>query len=150
MKWDLTDTKEYAKHQYFVDTALIPLVQVRAGQDMYQTVQRATWLSGIANSLEEQLKGRILLFPMFTYTGLEETNHLMSTVSTYFRSVREEGFSYVIGISLDDVWLDREASLTAKIICPAMPSAEEQTSDSVSFQKLSRPYMTEVVKMWNA
>src|SRR5690606_21499641 len=71
MKWFTVDMDVYLQAREYVDTAVIPLIPVSLEGDLKSTVSMGEFIAILSNEVERQFKGRIILFPAFTYSNGE-------------------------------------------------------------------------------
>jgi len=72
MKWVTKDMDVYIQAKEYVDTAVIPLIPVSLEGNLKNTVSMGEFITILSNEVERQFKGRIILFPAFTYSNGEE------------------------------------------------------------------------------
>jgi len=95
MKWEYAQFERYQGVREYIDTAVIPFVGIDVGQAMEQKLQQAQLVIGISSYIEEQLVGRVMLFPTYSYSigGLHHELDLMNKLTTH---LLENGFKHVI------------------------------------------------------
>jgi hypothetical protein len=71
MQWNIQDLSNWEELRAYVDTALLPLYLYRPDQPVTEHVMRMTYLANVAASIEQRLKGRVLLFPLSYQVGDE-------------------------------------------------------------------------------
>ncbi|USG63491.1 YpiF family protein [Brevibacillus ruminantium] len=64
MQWNVQEMEKWEELRPFVDTALLPLYLYRPELEVQEHVLRMTYLMNLAASIEQKLKGRVLLFPV--------------------------------------------------------------------------------------
>jgi hypothetical protein len=116
MKWELASIERYIEAKEYIDTALIPLIQVKLEDDLKLSLADSSWVLGVAGSIEEQLTGRVMLFPQMSYTGHEEEVHIISTLNTYALHIEQYGFKNVIFLTHNNSWEAKAEQLIAKIL----------------------------------
>lgn len=147
MKWDVSSVDTFIQHQAYIDTAVIPFVQVLAGDQLRESVTKATWLVRVANALEEQLTGRMMLFPAFSYTGFEDDKPLIDNANTYFRVLRENHFQHIVCLTLDETWRDREERLDARLLIPTFEEDELDLSSTIVNQ-CAQQLVQHLIRFW--
>ncbi|MEI4790322.1 YpiF family protein [Bacillus sp. FJAT-53060] len=100
MKFQAEDTDRFLKSKDYIDTAIIPLVGMDAGQ-IKQSVSLGEFTILVAEELERQLKGRVFLFPPHTY--LEINDRKQEDILAVKQSLQEH-FQHVVFITSDHNW----------------------------------------------
>nr|WP_279326599.1 YpiF family protein [Bacillus kexueae] len=102
VKWEGKEIDQYLQSKDYVDTVVIPLVPVGFDHQLKQIVSKGEFVLTLANELERQLKGRILLLPPITYLVNSEENkdnHLQKWKATI-----KPHFKHVIFLTSDENW----------------------------------------------
>ncbi|MEJ8544844.1 DUF2487 family protein [Brevibacillus borstelensis] len=71
MQWNIQEMEKWEELQPYVDTALLPLYLYRPELKLADHVVRMSYLMNVAASIEQKLKGRVLLFPLCYQFGNE-------------------------------------------------------------------------------
>jgi hypothetical protein len=69
MQWTMDQLHNWEELRPYVDTALLPLYLYSPSYEIPAHVERMTYLLHVAASVEQRLKGRILLFPLLYQVG---------------------------------------------------------------------------------
>ncbi|MDN4635600.1 YpiF family protein [Bacillus sp. PsM16] len=113
MKFQAEDADLFLQSKDYIDTAIIPLVGINASH-IKQTVSLGEFTMLVAEDLERQLKGRVFLFPPYTY--LEVNNRKQEDILALKQSLQEH-FQHVVFITSDNKWKEQlEASESAFIL----------------------------------
>ncbi|MGE1096019.1 YpiF family protein [Bacillus altitudinis] len=113
MKFQAEDADLFLQSKDYIDTAIIPLVGINASH-IKQTVSLGEFTMLVAEDLERQLKGRVFLFPPYTY--LEVNNRKQEDILALKQSL-EEHFQHVVFITSDNKWKEQlEVSESAFIL----------------------------------
>ena len=117
MNWTVKDIQLYEQAKEYVDTAIIPLIPLSFGSNMQNTVQKGEFISIFAEALEREYRGRLLLFPPFTYLiGQKEEE---SRLQKWTDFVTQNGMRHIVYITSDYEW--KQASLEGNLFwLPAM------------------------------
>ncbi|WP_243290051.1 YpiF family protein [Bacillus sp. FJAT-47783] len=102
MKWEGKDIDQYVQAKEYVDTAVVPLVPISFSEQMKQVVSKGEFVLTLANELERQLKGRILLLPPYTYLKNEEENKDKELKK--WKATIKPHFKHVIFLTSDEDW----------------------------------------------
>ncbi|QXJ46793.1 YpiF family protein [Bacillus altitudinis] len=113
MKFQAEDAYLFLQSKDYIDTAIIPLVGINASH-IKQTVSLGEFTMLVAEDLERQLKGRVFLFPPYTY--LEVNNRKQEDILALKQSLQEH-FQHVVFITSDNKWKEQlEVSESAFIL----------------------------------
>ena len=73
MHWNGKDSAVFQAQKEFIDTAVIPLTLIDGSDEGFQfAASAADFTLSLANVIENQFKGRIVLFPSFSYTKSQD------------------------------------------------------------------------------
>ncbi|AMA52772.1 MULTISPECIES: YpiF family protein [Bacillus] len=125
MRWRITDAKDYLQTKDYIDTAVIPLINIKVGAHFKITAEKGEFTQLLSDELERQLKGRVYLLPPYTYVDRNE-----KTVQG-LKDLREElisEFPHVVLLTSDENW-NSEDALGKIIVTPSVPL--EHLNDSL-------------------
>ncbi|MCE0740110.1 YpiF family protein [Bacillus inaquosorum] len=125
MRWRITDAKDYLQAKDYIDTAVIPLINIKVGAHFKITAEKGEFTQLLSDELERQLKGRVYLLPPYTYVDRNE-----KTVQG-LKDLREElisEFPHVVLLTSDENW-NSEDALGKIIVTPSVPL--EHLNDSL-------------------
>ncbi|CAN2248888.1 YpiF family protein [Bacillus inaquosorum] len=125
MRWRITDAKDYLQAKDYIDTAVIPLINIKVGTHFKITAEKGEFTQLLSDELERQLKGRVYLLPPYTYVDRNE-----KTVQG-LKDLREElisEFPHVVLLTSDENW-NSEDALGKIIVTPSVPL--EHLNDSL-------------------
>ncbi len=112
----------YLQAKEYVDTAVIPLIPVSLEGNLKNTVSMGEFITILSNEVERQFKGRIILFPAFTYSTSEELTMAKSRLNQWTSDLGGQGMKHSIFITSDSSWKQVEADLTGTLIwLPTLP-----------------------------
>ncbi|MFJ5965089.1 YpiF family protein [Bacillus sp. NPDC093026] len=100
MKWKAEDADSFLQSRDYIDTAIIPLVGIDVGQ-IKQTVSLGEFTTLVVEELERQLKGRVFLFPPYTYLEANESKKI--ELLTMEKSLQDH-FQHVVFVTSDRIW----------------------------------------------
>ncbi|OCS82298.1 DUF2487 family protein [Caryophanon tenue] len=118
MKYTVQDMTIFQQQKQFIDTAIVPLVQLDfSEQALLQSSMAASYLLSLTNYIEQQFKGRMVLLPPVCYT-------MMLRSPTLLQNIHEElengGFRHIFYITTDVSWRTIDAE-KAIIWLPPIP-----------------------------
>ncbi|MCY7944109.1 YpiF family protein [Bacillus inaquosorum] len=125
MRWRITDAKDYLQAKDYIDTAVIPLINIKVGAHFKITAEKGEFTQLLSDELERQLKGRVYLLPPYTYVDRNE-----KTVQG-LKDLREElisEFPHVVLLTSDENW-NSEDALGKIIVTSSVPL--EHLNDSL-------------------
>lgn len=122
MKWETKDMNMYLQEKEYVDTAIIPLVPISTQTDVKSTVSMGEFIELLTFELERQFKGRMVLFPSFTYITSESDAELTTRLNEWSREFTESGMKHIFFLTSHSEWKNREASLEGTLMwIPTVP-----------------------------
>ncbi|WP_010284165.1 YpiF family protein [Bacillus timonensis] len=122
MKWVTKDIDVYLQAKEYVDTAVIPLIPVSLEGNVKNTVSMGEFITILSNEVERQFKGRIILFPAFTYSNGEELEMAKTRLNQWSSDLNGEGMKHTIFITSDSSWKQVENDLNGSLIwLPTLP-----------------------------
>lgn len=104
LKWNSSDVDLYNQSKEYIDTAIIPLISVSVDSDFKHTVSKGEFISLVSTELERQLKGRVFLFPSFSY--LKNSSTVVEDLSKWGEELQKE-FKHVIFLTSDEKLKDK-------------------------------------------
>ncbi len=143
----MPDAKDYLQSKDYIDTAVIPLINIQMGSQLKIAAERGEFTQLLADELERQLKGRVYLLPAYTYVDRNE-----NTVQG-LKDLQEEvksDFQHVVLLTADDHWSSEE-SLGKMIVATSVPL--EHLNDSIKRKILDErtaEILNVLLQLWNA
>gem|GEM_PF-6060729 len=103
MKWDLQTIDRYLEAKEYIDTAVIPISSIDLGENCKEGLTQLQTLLQTTQLVEEQLQGRVMLFPLYTDVGQADQNIRYQLLQTYTEELKQNGFPHVlwVGFSRD-------------------------------------------------
>ncbi|HET7657454.1 MAG TPA: YpiF family protein [Bacillales bacterium] len=138
MRWTIQSINSYLKEREYVDTAVIPLVPVSWEKDIKATVEAGEFAALLVDGLEQQLRGRVIHFPPFSYLKAESLELRVDRLLQWKRELLENGFKHVYFITSDAEWKGVEEQIGDSLIwLPAVPleyMSQENSQEILSSQ----------------
>ncbi|MCM3453496.1 YpiF family protein [Heyndrickxia oleronia] len=149
MKWNGKDIDLYLKEKQFIDTAVVPLLPIAIGSEMKQAASQGEFIELLSLHLERQFKGRLLLFPAFTYLNTLEDHQQMDMLLNWEVKLKESGFAHIFYITSDISWREQEKTEGKLIWTPSIPleHMEEQYKHSILEDQVKQ-LINIIVKQW--
>lgn len=73
MRWRAADADAYLQSADYIDTAVIPLISITSSGGLKEAVEQGESTQLLSEELERQLKGRVYLFPSYTYVDIDQS-----------------------------------------------------------------------------
>lgn len=147
MKWELSSAERFIEHQEFIDTAIIPVVKMELGEVFKTSIAKATWLTGVANGMEEQLTGRVMLFPAYTYIEKDEPDALTQRLHTYRTYFQEHQFKHVVFIILDGDGLTIEEE-KLDFLLTNLPDEDSIEFSEEDMERFAQKLVSKLINLW--
>ncbi|MED3654062.1 YpiF family protein [Heyndrickxia sporothermodurans] len=148
MLWNSKDVEVYLKEQQFIDTAVVPLLPISFGHEMKQAASQGEFIDLLSMHLERQFKGRVLLFPAFTYLSTLEKEQQMNMLQNWEVKLKETGFSHIFYLTSDSSWSNQE-KIKDIIWLPSVPleHMDEQYKHSIMEDQVKQ-LINIIVQKW--
>lgn len=115
------DIDQYLSQREYVDTAVVPLLELNLNQsDLKSSAGASEYLQSLTALLEKQFKGRILLFPPLSYTSGSDRARLAEEISA---EMKKADFKHVFYLTTDAAWRSIE-KLENVLWLPAIPTMD--------------------------
>ncbi|MBU5213641.1 MULTISPECIES: YpiF family protein [Heyndrickxia] len=149
MKWNGNDIETYLKEKQFIDTAVVPLLPIAIGSEMKQAASQGEFIELLSLHLERQFKGRLLLFPAFTYLNTLEDHQKMDMLQNWEVKLKESGFSHIFYLTSDISWREQDKTEGKLIWIPSVPleHMEEQYKHSILEDQVKQ-LINIIVQQW--
>ncbi|MED1740959.1 YpiF family protein [Bacillus swezeyi] len=148
MKWNTQDADVYLNAKEYIDTAVIPLISVQLGDQFKSAVSKGEFTSILAEELERQLKGRVYLFPPYTYLQADEKS--VKDIAD-LKEMSEKHFRHTVFLTTDEQWKQVLKDEQKLLWIPAIPL--EHMKDSLK-QKLLEDQIEQILNIllqyWNS
>lgn len=154
MKWEFSAQDKFLQYQEYIDTALVPLVQLELGADFSRSLSLATWLTGICHALEEQLTGRVMLFPAHTYVASKAKESVVEDIRLSSNYFREHGFKHVVYayvIEEEDKLTEEMDDETYCMLAVSFPEQSEEGKweiDKQLMEREARKLAPQIINLW--
>lgn len=146
MNFKVTDIEQFQAQKQFIDTAIVPLLQLDfTEQGMKQSSSAAEYLMSLTNFIEQQFKGRLMLFPPFSYTVSTKSEALPTSIE---QELKNAGFKSIIFVTCDHSWTEFKEFLN--IIW--LPSIPLESMDKSVKQRIMEDQLKQIIpiltKIW--
>lgn len=148
LKWNSKDADIYSQSKEYVDTAVVPLIAISTGDQFKSIVSKGECTELIASELERQLKGRIFLFPPFSY--IKNDNQVIESLKKWKNEIGET-FHHVIFLTTEEEWKQSETEVKDDVIC--IPNIPLEHMDESLKKKLVQDQIEQILNIllqyWN-
>jgi hypothetical protein len=152
VNWNGKEVELYLKEKQYIDTAIVPLLPVGLEDNMKTFAAQGEFISLLSMHLEHQFKGRLMLFPAFTYLKSEEMDAAERRLGEWRSSMKDSGFQYVFFLTSDSDWKFSDAELERALMwVPSIPldNLEEKYKHSIMEDQVKQ-LLNVIVKKWQS
>lgn len=141
------DMDQYVQQKEYVDTAVVPLVQLDLSiGGLKPSASASDYLQSLTNLLEKQFKGRILLFPPLSYGKNSDRSRMAAEISD---ELSNTAFKHVFYVTTDPEWRSLEEAGNV-IWLPAIPTENMDQSFKLSvMEDQLRQVLPVFIKEWS-
>ncbi|MCR6096501.1 YpiF family protein [Salipaludibacillus agaradhaerens] len=150
MKWRAENFLMYEQAKEYVDTALIPLIPLKWGEEEKQTIIKGEYTSYLAEYLETQFTGRVFLMPSFTYLTIEQTEDKLRRLKQWDKHLVDNGFKHIIYITADITWRTIAPQLPDELIWTPVSTVEsmDKTQFRATIEQQAKELMPIFTTKW--
>ena len=147
MIFKVSDIEQFQAQKQFIDTAIVPLVQLDfSEQGIKQSSSATDYLMTLTTFVEQQFRGRLVLIPPFSYTAQTRNENLTKSL---LEQLQEAGFKSVIFMTCDPEWTSQKESYD--IIW--LPSIPLESMDKTVKQRILEEQIKQIIpvltKVWS-
>ncbi|WP_309087732.1 YpiF family protein [Domibacillus sp.] len=147
MNWNGKDAALVEQQKNYIDTVLIPLVPLDFGTEFRQSAEQYEFIGLLADFLERQFKGRVVVTPPYAYVP-----EMAGNAALWSEKARSAAFKHVFFLTADAMWRTRENELGGSVILvPSVPlgDMEESVKHSLISHQAKQLIQT-VVEKWQS
>ncbi|MBU7593286.1 YpiF family protein [Metabacillus halosaccharovorans] len=149
MKWVSNDVDLYNQTKEYIDTVVVPLMAISVGSDFKNTVSKGEFINLVSMDLERQLKGRVFLFP--TYSYLKKSENVIENLIEWKTELQQE-FKHVVFLTSDtELKEEKNEQLEGKLIW--LPTIPLENMDENLKRKLLQDQVEQILNIllqsWN-
>ncbi|MBM7598368.1 hypothetical protein JOC34_000725 [Virgibacillus halotolerans] len=118
MKWKKSDLNQYKQAKEYIDTILIPLVPFHLSNDntMEKSAFQSEVLSVFTNEIENELSGRIMLTPNYSYLKSADQEMEVERLNTWVYDLQKQPFNHVFFVTFDAAWKKNEQAMQGTLV----------------------------------
>lgn len=125
----------------FIDTAIIPIVDIDMDMTSENRAEQIEFIQLIIMMLEKQLKGRLLITPLFTVVGEDVT-----PVNTYKNQLKEFGFKHTIVLSFKDRPIEDAPVIRMNHV--PISDMDKDILEAMVKEEMTK-VLKEIIRIWN-
>ncbi|MFU0791626.1 DUF2487 family protein [Cerasibacillus sp. JNUCC 74] len=151
MKWEKSDVIQYIEAKEYIDSVLIPLVPYQMDNDANMEVNafQSEWTNLLANELEKELTGRILLAPIYYYIKTADRSEELSRINAWIEEVKQQPFKHVFILTLDPAWKKHELAFAGTLIwLSGMKSGDLKSAEMHRFIRDQVEQLSELIQSY--
>ncbi|GIO22632.1 DUF2487 family protein [Oceanobacillus sp. J11TS1] len=147
MKWTSMDLQKYDQAKEYIDTIIVPLApfQIGALEPSAKNADQFDVLTLFARELEQELMGRVMLAPTYTYITTAEKSQEAERMNEWTSHFKEQPFKQVLYISFDPSWRKVANDLDGEFIW--LPSIPLKDSDPAVVKGMIREQTMQTVEL---
>ncbi|AWE07002.1 DUF2487 domain-containing protein [Lysinibacillus sp. 2017] len=147
MIFKVSDVEQFQANKQFIDTAIVPLVQLDfSEQGIKQSSSATEYLMTLTAFVEQQFHGRLVLLPPFSYTDQTRDDNLPFSLQ---QQLTASGFKSVIFMTCDSNWTSQKDRYD--IIW--LPSIPLESMDKTVKQRILEEQIKQIIpvltKVWS-
>lgn len=147
MKWSVPSIKQYLEVKEYVDTALIPLVELDL-DNLLSASSRSEYLSYVAVTVEDQLRGRLLLMPILTYVKGTDSIAVLTLLKKYSEKLRAIGFKNVLFLTQNEEWRNRQVAHAGDILLVEGITQEMTEVHPDNIKPIAQKVVSTLIEKW--
>src|SRR5690625_3454668 len=151
MKWKKEDLKQYVQAKEYIDTVIIPLIpfQLTNEQNIEINSFQSEVLSILANEIEKELAGRIMLIPNYHYIKSSELEKESQMLQGWVEEIQKQPFEHVFFITFDSEWKKNEGKLNGTLLwLPGVKSGNLHSAEMDSMIKDQVEQIGELIRSY--
>lgn len=141
MLYNITDLRVLKDEIEFIDTAIVPLVNIDFDKDVQNNANNLELMQFITIQLEKQLKGRLMITPVMTLVGDKSDN-----LSEYRSQLLDYGFKNVVVLSFKP--LEMEDVSTIKVNSIPISDMDNDMKQAIINDEV-KSVIKEIILVWN-
>jgi hypothetical protein len=151
MKWKKEDLKQYIEAKEYIDTVIIPLIpfQLTNEQNIEKNSFQSEVLSILANEIEKELAGRIMLIPNYHYIKSSDLEKESQILQEWVEEIQKQPFEHVFFITFDSEWKKNEGKLNGTLLwLPGVKSGNLHSAEMHSMIKDQVEQIGELIRSY--
>ncbi|KGI85223.1 MULTISPECIES: DUF2487 family protein [unclassified Exiguobacterium] len=145
MRFDGIDAMKSLTERQYVDTLVVPLVELAFDEDMVRKAEGNEVIQAVALETERQLSGRTMLSPTLSYVDVDAGR---ATAEAVLTKAVSSGFSHVLFISSDLRF--KASELPIMFVPPLALKGMSGEQSHTMVQNFATQVITELSSRWMA
>ncbi|HEX6593468.1 MAG TPA: DUF2487 family protein [Bacillota bacterium] len=145
MKWTQKDMTKYVQAKEYIDTIVIPFMPFQIGKDQdatkYATEHEVLLL--LANELERELSGRMMLLPAYFYLKTTDPEKEIERLNAFVNEIQKQPFTHIFFLTFDSSWKKNERLFDGNLLW--IPSI--QAEDPSAMQTVVKDQVSQVSEL---
>lgn len=151
MRWSGQSIKAYVEAREYIDTALIPLVPFDLLEESEDVVAKGEYVQLLADGIEKQFTGRMMLLPPYTYLQNEPVSESGLKLNDWEAHLKQAGFQHIIYLTCDASWREKNTGDGVEIVWVpsiSLTSMEPKQMKNVVQQQINQTVPL-ITKKWS-
>ncbi|WP_286191247.1 YpiF family protein [Virgibacillus salexigens] len=151
MKWKKADVAQYLEAKEYIDTILIPLIpyQMTGDTELEKNAFQNELTSVLANELEKELTGRIMLTPTYNYVKAADREEEVNRIHSWIEEIQQQPFPHIFLLTLDSSWKKHEQALDGTLLwLPGMKSGDLHSAEMHRFIRDQVEQVSELIRSY--
>ncbi|MDY0408311.1 DUF2487 family protein [Virgibacillus soli] len=148
MKWtNHHDVEKYLEAKEYIDTIIMPLSPfgLEADQAPSKIAYQKEVLAVLTKELEQELSGRTLLIPSYTYWKSSKLDEEIIRINQWLSHIQKQPFEHIFLITFDATWKKVEKELNGNLLWfPHIQTGELHSSE---MQKMIREQVSQISEL---
>ena len=151
MKWNRHGIETFVSEKEFIDTALIPLIPLDLQQDPSKAALQGEYITILAEEVEKQLTGRVMLLPPYPYKkNAGSVDALVAELNEWNTYYHDVGMINTIYLTCDEDLAELNVVSKARVIwMPMVPlnHLEARQAKGMIREQASQ-VLPKIMKIW--
>lgn len=150
MKWEYQSIDQFVQAQDYVDTALVPLILIDTGEGIVDSTRQAGYVLTVAAAVEDQLRGRTMLFPPFSFVADYEDTQLVHALNAYTTSLKNTNLKNVVFLTQSSWLQERQLEgVVGDVVEMGRTDMEAVAEMRTAAQQESQQLIKRFIQIWN-
>ncbi|WP_249871859.1 YpiF family protein [Oceanobacillus saliphilus] len=147
MKWRKNDIQQYVQSKEYIDTILLPLIpiQLSSDDDAEKHASQSEVMNILANEIEKELTGRIMLAPNYHYLKSADKQLESKRLNGWAEDMKKQPFSHIVYITFDSSWKKHEKDISDNLLW--MPAVQVGEINSKEMHGIIREQVGQTVEL---
>lgn len=149
VKWHKDDVKKYVEAKEYIDTLVIPTLQLQIEDET--TIERDAFTAEIAtiyaNEIEKELSGRIFVTPFYSYLKQKDLTKEAERINEWIEHFKSQPFQHTFILTFDNAWKKVERALNGELLwLPSVKPIDLKTTEASSLLTSQIEHISELIR----